>query len=103
MPIKAFTAVRICTGLIALGIVAVGWFYAFRSQAAVGLANIELDAINHRRVRLRRFGGCAMMALGACFFAGFNAVDVAQHPGMFEAIWTAVCLLLFLLLFKDLR
>jgi peptidoglycan/LPS O-acetylase OafA/YrhL len=98
MPVNAFTAVRICTGAIGVLITVAGWFYAVHSRSAVALADLESDALNRRRVRLRRFGGCTMMALGACFFAGFNAVDVAQHPGMFEAIWIAVCLLLFLLL-----
>jgi hypothetical protein len=96
---NAFNAVRICTGAIGLGIAVAGWFYTFQSQAAVVLADVEREALNRRRVRLRRFGGCAMMGLGICFVAGFNAVDVKRHPGTFEGIWVAVCLLLFLLLY----
>jgi drug/metabolite transporter (DMT)-like permease len=98
MPARAETAVHICTGAIAVGIVATGWFYTFRSRAAAGLADIERDAINHRRVRLRRLGGWAMMALGIGFFAGFNAVTPKRNPGMYDGIWIAVCLLLILLL-----
>jgi 4-hydroxybenzoate polyprenyltransferase len=98
MQMSPALAVRICTGAIGVGIAASGWFYAFYSQAANGLADVERDSLNQRRVRLRRLGGCAMMALGVCFFAGFNAVDVEEHPGVFEAIWIAVCLLLVLLL-----
>jgi hypothetical protein len=89
---------RICTGALAVLIAAFGWFYAFSSRSATGLAGIERNALNQRRVRLRRFGGCAMMALGVSFFAGFNTVDVDEHPGIFEAIWIAVCMLLVLLL-----
>jgi hypothetical protein len=98
MTISAGTAVHICTGAIALGIVASGWFYAFRSRAAASLADIERDAINHRRVRLRRFGGWAMMALGLGFFAGFNTVAPERNPRIYDGIWIAVCLLLILLL-----
>jgi len=98
MQMSPMLAVRICTGALAVGIGATGWFYTFYSQAATGLAGIERNPLNQRRVRLRRLGGCAMMALGACFFAGFNAVDVDGHPGVFEAIWIAVCVLLVLLL-----
>ncbi len=98
MPLSATNAVRICTGAIAVGIAAAGWFYTFYSQATVRLAGMERDALNRRRSRLRRLGGCAMMGLGVCFFAGFNAVDVEEHPSVFEAIWIFVCLLLLLLL-----
>jgi peptidoglycan/LPS O-acetylase OafA/YrhL len=97
MPGNALMAVRICTGAIGLSIVGSGWFYTFHSRAAASLAGIEQDSLNRRRVRLRRFGGCAMMGLGTCFFAGFNAVDVDRHPGVFEGIWIAVCVLLLLL------
>jgi peptidoglycan/LPS O-acetylase OafA/YrhL len=98
MQVSATLAVRICTGALAVLIAASGWFYTFYSRSAGGLAGVEQDALNRRRVRLRRFGGCAMMALGICFFAGFNAVDVEEHPGVFEAVWVAVCILLVLLL-----
>lgn len=92
------TAVRVCTGALAVLIGAFGWFYTFYSQAVVRLASLERDALNRRRARLRRLGGCAMMALGICFYAGFNSVDVEVNPGIFEAIWIGVCLLLLLLL-----
>jgi hypothetical protein len=95
----ATIAVRITTAFLGLLITLCGAFYVFYSKAAARLADVEQEVINRKRVRLRRFGGGAMMALGASLVAGFNAVRVDVHPDVFAAIWIGVCILLALLLF----
>ena len=52
-----------------------GWFYLFFSKAAHGLAGIEEDRLNRRRVRLRRVGGAVMLLLAVGFYLGFYAAD----------------------------
>jgi hypothetical protein len=60
----------------ALVVAAAGWYYMFYSQAASRLAGVEGEAVNRRRVRLRRVNGLMMFLLGVFFFAGFFAVDL---------------------------
>ena len=71
-----------------------GWHYLFYSRSAGGLASLEMPSANRRRIGLRRAGGCAMMGLAICFFAGFFTFDFHEQPHAFVAIWLAVFLLL---------
>ena len=98
MQSPATIAVRVTTAFLGLLIALCGAFYLFYSKAAIQLADVERQAINRQRIRLRRFGGGAMMGLGAAFIAGFNAVRVEEHPTIFLAIWIGVCVLLALIL-----
>ena len=82
---------RYLAGIFALLTAAAGWYYLFYSRAAQRLSGIEDQALNDRRVRLRRVGGVAMVLLGAFFFAGSYAFDdPRQTPGAFLGVWTAV-------------
>ena len=71
-----------------------GWFYLFYSKAAHGLAGVEQDVRNRRRIRLRRAGGVVMLLLSLGFYLGFYAADPARHPRSFVGVWLAVFLLL---------
>jgi hypothetical protein len=73
---------------------AAGWFYLFYSRAAHNLAGVEGTADNRARVLLRRFGGVCMIALGVCFFMGFNTFTPEERPTAFVTTWFAVFLLL---------
>ena len=73
---------------------AAGWFYLFYSRAAHNLARVEGAADNRARVLLRRAGGVCMIALGICFFMGFNTFDPKERPSAFVTTWFAVFLLL---------
>jgi Na+/H+ antiporter NhaD/arsenite permease-like protein len=73
---------------------AAGWFYLFYSRAAHNLSNVENQADNRNRVLLRRAGGVCMIALGVCFFMGFNTFDPKERPSAFVTTWFAVFLLL---------
>ncbi len=84
--------------ILSLLIAVAGWHYLFYSRSAPGLASLELPSSNRRRIRLRRAGGCAMMALAVCFFAGFFTVDFGQQPHAFVAIWLTVFVLLAVIL-----
>lgn len=91
-------AASLVQGLFALSIAATGWYYMFYSRAAHRLGAIENEAINRRRVRLRQVGGFFMLLLGVCFFAGFYTVDQERPTRGFFIIWTAVCLLVMIVL-----
>jgi len=78
----------------ALLLAVAGWYYMFHSGSAAALAEVEGDAANRRRVRLRRAGGVAMFLLGVCFYAGFYAVDADRPTVGFYLVWLAVMVLL---------
>lgn len=83
--------------IVALSIGAAGWYYLFYSPAAHKLQGIETRPLNQRRIRLRRVGGSLMLLLAVAFFAGFEAVDPVGHPDGFILVWTAVMILLALI------
>ncbi len=85
---------KVLGAIVSLLIAIVGWYYTFDTHAAEKLATVENAGINRLRIRLRRAGGCAMMALAICFFAGFYTVDFRDQPHAFVAIWIAVIALL---------
>ena len=85
-------------GIFALLTGAAGWYYLFYSRAAQRLAVIEHQALNNRRIALRRVGGAAMLMLGGFFFAGFAAFDDPQlTPTRFLVIWLTVFALLIVI------
>jgi hypothetical protein len=75
---------------------AAGWYYLFYSRAATRLAQVEDQALNLRRQRLRQVGGFVMLLLAVGLFAGFNSVDPATSASAFVLIWVSVFLLLLL-------
>src|SRR5690348_5334148 len=85
-------------GIFALLVAAAGWFYMFYSRAAHRLATVEDQRINHRRILLRRVGGLSMVALGACFYAGYYATDREQPTRAFAMLWFVVLVLMMLIL-----
>ncbi|MGD1278729.1 MAG: hypothetical protein ABR964_16065 [Tepidisphaeraceae bacterium] len=76
--------------------VVAGWFYLVHSKAAGRMGRLEPAAINNRRIALRRLCGCAMLLLGAGFFAGCNLADPRRRPALFLALWLSVLTLLAL-------
>lgn len=80
--------------VFALTVAAAGWYYMFYSQAASRLAGVEGDAVNRRRVRLRRVNGLMMFLLGVFFFAGFFAVDLDRPTVAFFLVWLIAMFLL---------
>ena len=84
----------ILAGSFALFIAAAGWFYAFYSRSAQRMASVEAEAINQRRIRLRRVGGVLLIGLAMLFYVGAAGVDWSKPTLWFAAIWLAVLLLL---------
>ncbi len=81
--------------ILALLVAIAGWFYLFNSKAAKRLDGVETPAVNHRRDRLRRLNGLAMLPLALGFYAGFK-IDAHAHPMIFLSLWTIV---MFLVIF----
>lgn len=89
-------------GIFALLVAIAGWFYMFYSRAAHRLATVEDDRINRRRILLRRVGGLSMVALGACFYAGYYATDREHPTRAFAMLWLIVLVLMMVILFLGL-
>src|SRR2546423_13840120 len=75
-----------------------GWFYLFHSRAATALADVEAEALNRQRIRLRRVGGIVMLAIAVLFYLGSYAVDADRRPTAFVGLWLAVFVLLLFML-----
>lgn len=84
-------------GIFSLLVAGSGWFYLFYSRAATRLQGLEEQALNRRRVRLRRVGGFSMFLLGVAFFAGSYTFDETKQPTPFVVSWLVVLLLLMVL------
>ena len=84
-------------GIFALIVAAAGWFYMFYSRAAHRLSVVEDARMNQKRVILRRVNGLAMVALGACFYAGYYATDRERPTRAFAALWLTVLVLMFII------
>jgi hypothetical protein len=67
--------VRHLPALLALLVLASGWYYLFYSPAAHRLKGIEQPGPNALRMRLRRANGVVMMLLAVAFFAAAYTVD----------------------------
>jgi hypothetical protein len=78
-------------------VAAAGWYYMFYSRAATNLGEVEDQALNLRRQRLRRIGGFVMLLLAIAFYAGFNTVDVETSAAWFVAVWLSVFVLLMMI------
>lgn len=85
-------------GIFALIVAIAGWFYMFYSRAAHRLSGVEHQRLNRRRILLRRIGGLAMVALGACFYAGYYATDPHHMTRAFAMLWFAVFVLMMIIL-----
>lgn len=91
--------------MFSLLVAAAGWYYMFYSSAAQRLAGIENQAVNQKRVRLRRLGGCSMIMLAMAFYVGCDALnrhDLGLFSGMMLAVLALMALTLVLALI-DLR
>jgi hypothetical protein len=96
----------ILAGIFALVIGAAGWYYLFYSKAAEKLQGIEDQAINRRRVTLRRTGGFCMILLAMSMYVGVVAFDWERPTIGFGLTWVLVMALVFvitLLALIDLR
>lgn len=87
----------VLAGIFALVIAAAGWFYLFYSKAAQNLQGIEEEAINRRRVILRRMGGFSMILLAMAMYIGVAGFDWEQHKLGFVLVWIAVMILVFVI------
>jgi hypothetical protein len=74
-----------------------GWYYLFFSKAADQLADLEDQRLNRRRNRLRRVGGGVMLLLAVGLYVGFYAADDRTNPWLFVIVWSAVMILIVLL------
>ena len=68
----------------------------FYSRAAGNLASLEAQSLNRARIRLRRIGGFCIFLLAIAFYAGFYTYDAESQPMAFLIVWTAVMLLLLM-------
>jgi UDP-N-acetylmuramyl pentapeptide phosphotransferase/UDP-N-acetylglucosamine-1-phosphate transferase len=71
-----------------------GWFYMFYSKAARDLGGVEDQALNHRRIVLRRVGGAVMLALAVLMYLGWYAVGLDPPTLTAAWVWLAVLVLL---------
>ncbi len=85
---------RVLAGVLALLIAAAGWHYLFYSTVATRLGGIEDQAINRRRVVLRRVGGGLMFILAVLLTAGFHSAAVERSGELFLAVWLGVASIL---------
>ena len=83
----------ILPGIFALLVAGAGWFYLFYSKAAEKLAVIEDNAMNIRRVRLRRTSGFLLLLLGMLLYIGSYSVDWDKPTVWFLVTWFGVMLL----------
>lgn len=82
--------------IVCLLIGATGWYYLFYSRAAHRLRGMEHDAVNLRRIHLRRINGFLLLVLAVALFAGLEVIDAHKQPNLFIIIWTGVLILLAL-------
>lgn len=80
-------------GAMALLIAVAGWYYMFHSRAAQRLDGVEMEHLNRRRIRLRRFGGGMMLLLAFCFYVAAK-IDESASPRPWMLLWFAVAALL---------
>ena len=83
--------------ILALLVGVAGWYYLFYSRSAGRLAAVEGSAVNGRRQRLRRVNGGVMLVLAGLFYFGFS-IDPDRAPRRYFVVWSAVMLLLVLVL-----
>ncbi len=83
----------ILPGIFALLVAGAGWFYLFYSKAAERLAVIEDNALNIRRVRLRRTSGFFLILLGMLLYIGSYSVDWDTPTVWFLVTWVSVIVL----------
>lgn len=83
---------------LALLVAVAGWYYLFYSKAAQRLSGMEDPGLNNRRVWLRRANGFVMLALAALLYTGFAALDWDRPTMAFLWVWSAVLLLLFVMM-----
>jgi len=81
-------------GIFSLLVAATGWYYAFYSDAATALVALEAQALNVRRVRLRRAGGVLMILLAICFYLGSVSADPQTQPLRYVFLWIGVMTLM---------
>ena len=75
-----------------------GWYYLFYSPAAKNLSSIEDQSRNRRRQVLRRINGGCLFVVAVGLYAGFVSVDNTATPRAFVAVWSAVMLLLLVVM-----
>ena len=63
------------------------------------MANLEGQKENALRIRLRRFGGAAMIGLALAFYVGFSVADRSGSPLLVLACLCVIVLLLPVILF----
>ena len=85
-------------GILALLIAIAGWFYMFYSRAAANLGGVEDEALNVRRIRMRRVGGFVMLLLAVAFFMLFYTFDSDDQAVQFVVTLLAVLVLLCMIL-----
>jgi fructose-specific phosphotransferase system IIC component len=71
-----------------------GFFYLQHAGGAGHLADLEGEKENALRIRLRRFGGAAMILLAIAFYVGYA---VADRRGSAAVVLACLCLVVLLL------
>jgi len=80
--------------VLALLVLAAGWYYLFFSTAAQQLSRIEQPRLNTLRVRLRRANGIVMMLLAVAFFASYYTVN--EQTSVNTAMFVMVSVLILI-------
>jgi Na+/H+ antiporter NhaD/arsenite permease-like protein len=85
---------KFVAAIFSLLVAAAGWHYLFYSRAAVRLAEVEDQRLNHRRITLRKVCGFVMLLLAICFLTLFWTFRPDDSPMAYLLMMLAVMLLL---------
>jgi hypothetical protein len=98
-PLRHNRAVNWVPAVFSLLVAVAGFFYLQHAGGAGRLADLEGQKENALRIRLRRFGGAAMIGLALAFYVGFSVADRRGSPLLVLACLCVIVLLLPVILF----
>ena len=84
--------------IFALLVAAIGWYYLFYSNAASRLSSIEDQSANRLRGLLRRINAILMLVMAVGIALAMYKFDRDQMYDAFVVTWTAILLLLLIVM-----
>lgn len=89
----------IVTAVLAFLCAGAGWYYVLHAGSAEKLGEFERPADNRLRIRLRRWGGAALVVIGVAFYIGLYIADRRGNPVAIVLCLGSVVLLLPVVIF----
>src|SRR5262245_41033647 len=80
--------------VLALLVLAAGWYYLFYSPAAHRLSGIEQPHLNTLRIRLRRANGVVMMLLAVAFYSAAYTISERTEKNVAIMVLMSIPILL---------